>query len=418
MNGFSRSFGRQKADEMKKILLLGGSPQQVIAINTAKRLGLFTVLCDYLPDNPGQYAADRFYLVSTTDKPAVLEVAKKEKIDAVLAYASDPAAPAAAYVAEQLGLPGNPWDSVEILCNKDRFRKFLRENGFDTPLEADFQDPREAVARIPNQGFRFPVILKPADSCGSKGATVLRSWEDLSQAVDFAFSFSRGHRIVAEEFIEKSHPYLIGGDIFVVNGKVILWGLMNCHRDEKANPLVPVGKSYPPALEPQVEQKVHKSLQALVDRLHIRTGAMNVELLVDRENRVFPIDIGPRNGGNMIPDLLSLIYGVDMVEMSILGALDQLEPRPIPEGTPFYATHNLHSRENGIYENITFSPELEPYILKKCFYKEPGDRVEFFDNAAKALGILFLKFDSQQEMHRILDGIEDRIHIHLRQSHG
>ena len=74
---------------MKKILLLGGSAQQVIAIETAKKLGYYTVLCDFLTDNPGQYVADKFYLVSTTDKDAVLEVAQKENVDGVLAYASD-----------------------------------------------------------------------------------------------------------------------------------------------------------------------------------------------------------------------------------------------------------------------------------------------------------------------------------------
>lgn len=58
----------------KKLLLLGGSAQQVIAIKTAKRLGCETILCDYLPDNPGRCEADRFYLVSTTDEQAVLEV--------------------------------------------------------------------------------------------------------------------------------------------------------------------------------------------------------------------------------------------------------------------------------------------------------------------------------------------------------
>ena len=70
---------------MKKILLLGGSAQQVVAIETAKKLGYNTVLCDFLTDNPGQYAADKFYLVSTTDKDAVLDVAQKEKVDGVLA---------------------------------------------------------------------------------------------------------------------------------------------------------------------------------------------------------------------------------------------------------------------------------------------------------------------------------------------
>ena len=130
---------------MKKILLLGGSAQQIIAIETAKRLGYYTVLCDFLPDNPGQYVADKFYLVSTTDREAVLEVALQEKIDGVLAYASDPAAPTAAYVAEKMKLPGNPYESVEILCNKDKFRKFLKENGFCTPEAKGYADVKDAL---------------------------------------------------------------------------------------------------------------------------------------------------------------------------------------------------------------------------------------------------------------------------------
>lgn len=64
---------------MKKLLLLGGSAQQIIATEMAKKFGYYTVLCDFLLDNPGQYVADVFYAASTTDKKTVLEVAKKEK---------------------------------------------------------------------------------------------------------------------------------------------------------------------------------------------------------------------------------------------------------------------------------------------------------------------------------------------------
>jgi threonine dehydrogenase-like Zn-dependent dehydrogenase len=115
---------------MKKILLLGGSAQQIPAIEGAKKQGCYTVLCDYLPDNPGQYHADKFYCVSTTDKETILEIAVREKVDGILAYASDPAAPTAAYVAEKMGLPTSPYSSVEILTQKDKFRQFLKENGF------------------------------------------------------------------------------------------------------------------------------------------------------------------------------------------------------------------------------------------------------------------------------------------------
>ena len=94
------TFSRQK-----KIMLLGGSRQQVVAIEAAKQAGFYTVLCDYLQDNPGQFVADKFYQVSTTDVEALLKVAKEENIDGVLAYASDPAALPAAIVADKLRLP-------------------------------------------------------------------------------------------------------------------------------------------------------------------------------------------------------------------------------------------------------------------------------------------------------------------------
>ena len=98
---------------MKKILMLGGSMQQIPIIKRAKEMGLYVITCDYCPDNPGHKFADEYYNVSTTDLDAVLELAKRLNIDGIVAYASDPAAPTAAYVSEKLGLPGNPYQSVK-----------------------------------------------------------------------------------------------------------------------------------------------------------------------------------------------------------------------------------------------------------------------------------------------------------------
>ena len=391
---------------MRKILLLGGSAQQIVAIKTAQKHGFYTGLCDFLPDNPGQYEADKFYLVSTTDKEAVLKVAIDEAVDGVLAYASDPAAPTAAYVAEKMGLPTNPYQAVETLCNKDRFREFLRTNGFNTPVAKGYGDKN-----VDTSIFSLPVIVKPVDSSGSKGAAVLRDWSGLNEALDFAFSFSRSHRVIVEEFIEKKHEYLIGGDIFVNDGKIVLWGLLNCHRDGAVNPLVPVGKSYPLLLDKEDEDSVHATLQSMVERLGLKFGSVNVELVVDKNNRVWPIDVGPRAGGNMIPDLLGMIFGVNVVEMAVLAAMGEPLKCEIGAGTPFYATHNLHTNKNGIYKGIEFSEELEKRIVKKCLYKKDGDKVEFFDNAAKALGIIFMKFDSQEEMSSILGSINEHYKV-------
>ena len=397
---------------MDKILLLGGSAQQVVAIETAKQLGLYTVLCDYLPDNPGQTHADKFYQVSTTEKETVLKVAQEEQIKFIIAYASDPAAPTAAYVAEKMGLPTNPYRSVEILCNKDLFREFLLTHGFNTPKAEGFKSKEEVAAAIKN--YSFPIIVKPVDSSGSKGATVLRDTSGLESALDFAFSYSRGHRIIVEEYIEKKHPYLVGGDIFVANGNIIQWGLMNCHRDSHVNPLVPVGKSYPTILESKDLQAVKRTLQKLVTDLGIQFGPMNVELIIDKKNRVFPIDIGPRSGGNMIPDLLGMIFDCNVVEMSIKAAMGIFPGETIDDGKPYYATFNLHSDRDGTFQDIEFSSELDQYILKKNIYKKPGDEVKRFVNAAYALGIVFFRFPDQETMISIEEHMNEHVRIVLQ----
>lgn len=397
---------------MKKILLLGGSAQQVVAIETAKKLGYYTVLCDYLKDNPGQYVADKFYLASTTDKELMLDIAKKESIDGVIAYASDPAAPTAAYIAEKMNLAGNPFNSVEILCNKDKFREFLKKNKFNAPVSQGFSSLDDAKDKL--DIFNLPVIIKPVDSSGSKGVTIVNTKDNYENALKYAFSYSRTKRIIIEEYLEKKHKYLIGGDIFVHDGKVKIWGLMNCHRDKTVNPLVPVGKSFPVELESEDYINVKETLQKLVSKLEIKNGPMNVELIVDKNNKVWPIDIGPRSGGNMIPDLLNLIFDIDVVELCIKVAMgEKISLDSDIEGKKFFATHNLHSAQNGKLKEIVFSDEIKEYVLKKNIYLKNGSDVEYFDNASKALGIVFLKFNNKNEMDKKLENINRLIQINV-----
>ena len=183
---------------------------------------------------------------------------------------------------------------------------------------------------------------------------------------------------------------------------VAAWGKMY-HKDTLQ------GISFPEGL-------IHEDIPTtykVMDKLGIRFGSVNVELVVDKNNRVWPIDVGPRAGGNMIPDLLGKIYGADLVEMAVQAAMGQpiLTTVHKPEGC--YATHNLHSTKNGIYKQIVFSDELKKYLQEVHFYKKPGDHVERFDNAAKCLGIIFMKFPNVATAENILSHMEKHIDVQL-----
>lgn len=398
---------------MKKILLLGGSAQQVIVIKIAKKYGFYTVLCDYLPDNPGQYEADKFYLVSTTDKEAVLDVAEKEQIDGVLAYASDPAAPTAAYVAEQLGLPGNPYASVEILCNKAKFRRFLTENGFATPTAQEFTKESDAVAALASGKFNFPVIVKPTDSSGSKGVSVINSLEKCVDQIKNAFAFSRSHAIIIEEYVE-SDFYQVAGDGLSVDGELVFSCFANDHfDDESPNPFVPVAASFPSVLPNEMQNMISSEIQRLLTLLRMSTCTYNFDIRIGRDNRVYLMEVAPRDGGNYIPQVIGYLTNVNLADFSVLSAMGERIIVPVdcsPKG--FYAYYAVHSLVDGVLDSVEIDPDTEKnHIVENHISVKKGDSVSRFIGSSSTLGCLVMRFDSENQMLHMIEHPEEWLEI-------
>jgi biotin carboxylase len=404
--------------KQKTILLLGGSAQQVIAIEKAKEIGYRTILCDYLPDNPGQYVADKYYSASTTDIEAVYQIAKDEKVDGILAYASDPAALPAAIVAERLGLPTNPAKSVEVLGLKYPWRQFLQENGFACPKHFSF-NPSTTVEEIKKkaESFTFPLILKPTDSSGSKGVTKLDDWDRLEQAIAWADYYSRNKVLLIEEYIQRGFPSVIGGDIFVWDGKIVLYGEMECLRDNVKSPLIPIGKKKPLQVTSKQQAMIHSELQRVVDALKIRFGELNIEMILDENDNVHFLELGPRAGGNMIPIQLSDAFGIDLVTANVQAAMGE---RPgfldnsVVARPGCFMHYVLHSYEAGTFEGINIDKSIAQNVYRQVIYKKPGDAVEVFDGAGKALGIIFLHFDTTEQMENFCARYNELIKIILK----
>ena len=400
---------------MKKILLLGGSAQQVVAIETAKRLGYFTILCDYLPDNPGQYAADKFYLVSTTDKEAVRRVAQAEQVDGVLAYASDPAAPTAAYVAEKMGLPGNPYESVEILCNKDRFRTFLKEHGFCTPKAKGYSDISKALSDIQNGLFQYPIIVKPVDSSGSKGVSRIDREDEAEEKFRYAMGFSRGKRIIVEEFVEKL-GYQIAGDGLSVDGKLVFRYFANDHFNSNCvNPFVPISASFPYEQPADIQDKIHAEIQRLLTCLNMRTATYNFDMRIDKDYNVYLMEVAPRDGGNYIPDVIRYATGVDLVEYAVKAAMGEpIDTAHFGKPSGFYSYFAVHSLTDGILDHVQFTEEGQRHILENHLVKKPGDEIHAFTGANTTLGCLIMKFDSFSQMTAMMDHPESWVQVILK----
>ncbi len=396
---------------IKKILLLGGSTQQIPAIEYAKKQGYYTVLCDFLPDNPGQHYADKFYCVSTTDRKAILEVATNEQVNGIVAYASDPAAPTAAYVAEEMGLPTNPYESVELLTNKDKFRAFLEKHNFCTPRAKGYNSIEEAKNEI--NLFKLPIIIKPVDSSGSKGVGRLDDVNDLEHKLEYAFSFSRSKRIIIEEFVEMN-GYQVAGDGFSVNGELVFRCFANDHFNANGlNPFVPISASFPYNMPKRIHDKIHAEIQRLFDLLNMKTGAYNFDIRIDEDENIYLMEIGPRNGGNFIPQVIKYATGVDMIDYTIKAAMgEDCSDIKMVEPKGYWSYYAIHSSRSGVLKEIKIDESVKKNnVVESHLNYKLGDKVPAFMGANGSIGILIMKFDSMEQMLDMMDHSEKWIKV-------
>ena len=396
---------------MKRVLMLGGSIYQTYAIKEAVRQGHYVITCDYLPSNPGHQYSHEYHNVSTTDKEAVLELAKKLKVDGIVAYASDPAAPTAAYVCEQLGLPTSPYQSVEVLSKKHLFRQYLTEHGFNVPKAKSYKTFEEAEADIDN--FTLPVMVKPVDSSGSKGINKMTDKSQLKDFFDDALSYSRDKIVLIEEFIVKQGPQ-ISGDAFSVDGKLVFHCLGNEFYSTKVDKdFAPLGECWPTVMPQHVIDTLAEDLQRLITSLGMKSTAYNVEAIYGEDGKVYILELGARSGGSLIPQITALATGVDMVPYVIKAALGEdcsdLKMAPVKG---YWSNYMAHANETGKYAGIEYDDNFKRnHLVDFVTDIKEGDFVHKYRDAQDCVGELLLRYDSREQMDEMIENMEQYVHI-------
>jgi biotin carboxylase len=380
---------------------LGGSAFQTPAIVHALRCGHRVITCDYLPDNPGHRYAHEYHNISTTDHAAVLSLACERSVDGILAYASDPAAWTAAFVAEQMGLPGASPGAIEILSNKALFRAYLRENGFNAPGFGSATALEEACELAVSLGF--PVMVKPCDSSGSKGVSRVDSVSQMPDAFHSAQSYSRSGGIIVEQWIAREGRQ-IAGDGLVIDERLVFGCFGDEHFNTECCAHAPVGESFPGQLSRDHREKLFENLQRLMSLLKICNLVFNLDAIIDRNSDVMIIEIGPRAGGNFLPQLIHRHTGVDLTDIAIRIALGIHVPTEAYASRPagFHASWMIHSRTAGMLSGLRIAPDLGPNVFEFGILSKLGAKVNRFTSARDTLGYALLEFDEEHEMERCL----------------
>lgn len=290
--------------------------------------------------------------------------------------------------------------------------QFLEANGFAVPKGKSFDDMAEAYDFF--QELSKPAVIKPVDSSGSKGISKIYSNDAFHTAYKDAMSNSLSKRVILEEFIEKA-GHQITGDCFFADGKLIFAGLMDNHFDSLCNPLSPVGASYPSILSETWKKKIIREVERFLSLLKIQTGAVNIDVIIGTDEKIYIIEVGPRNGGNGIYDTIRLATGIDLAEYAVKAALG-MDCTDIAEKhlrNSFAATYILHSRSDGIFDKLCLHNTLKKHIAQINMFVQRGDTVHPFLNGRNALGTLLMEFYSADEMSDFVNHMDQFLEIRM-----
>lgn len=293
----------------KKILILGGAGPHIKVVEAAKKMGIYTVVADYLPDSPAKLVADEALINNIYDIEALVEYGKKNNIDGVLGFSLDPTQKPAQQIASRLGLPvfGNE-SQVRALTDKGKFKELCRMSGIDTVQEF-FEERLDDIV--------YPCLVKPGESRGSRAVTVCKNEEELKRAIKFAKENSANGKCIIERYMDKAQDLTIS--YIVKNGNATL---------------VSLGDRYPGRIEDNLNRQLSGTIQPsrftnlyvkhadakikhmIVDVLGIKNGPVFFQGFWDGDT-VRLYDPGIRFPGNEYERIYKAATGLDLMKSII-----------------------------------------------------------------------------------------------------
>lgn len=399
---------------MKKIMILGGSRYALPVIESAKKLGIYTITADYLPNNIAHKYSDEYVNISIVDKEAVLDAAQKMKIDGITSFACDPGVISAAYAAEKIGLPNvGPYESVCILQNKKKFRNFLKDNDFVVPTAEGYKDIKTALDDI--NKFHWPVIVKPTDSAGSKGVIRVDIPSNLEKSIIHSLAFSHSGEFIIEDFITQQ-GYSSDSDSFSVNGELKFVSFNNQRFDSNAeNPYVPAAFSWPSSMNDKCQLELKSELQRLIKLLGMKTSVYNIETREGTDGKPYIMEVSPRGGGNRLSECVRYATGVDlitnMVKYSVGLPMDDIIQKPY---CGHWAEIILHSTVAGIFDRVWISDEIKNNIVEKDVWINTGTVIDTFSAANKSIGTLIFRFEDEEKLQEVLSDQDRYVRVKVK----
>ena len=423
---------------MKRLLILGAGVYQVPLIRRAIDAGFWVAAASWSAEDPGMSLVHEPWVVDTTDKDALLELAFEKQIDAVATTGTDVAVPTIGYLSDRLGLPGIGHETALDCSNKIRMQERFAAAGVPAAAHRLANTPQDALEAARRIGF--PVIVKAPNSSGSRGIAMADGEDRIGEAFAVASEVAQRGQVLIEEVLTGEE---FGAQVIVVDGRV---AKCLCHNDTVTPwPItVPIGHSCPSRLSEPLREQASRVCQAAVDALGIRSAICNADLIATNDG-IRLLEIGARIGATGIPEVIRLCHGIDLYEAALRMALGETPkigvtegpasavlmirapndgklvrcriPRDFDEPAPWQVGHGSSAPCARLAPRATSTPRDEQVVETHFDYPE-GDQVRKFRTGPDRIGHVVVVSDSAAQAERFAERVVGSLEIRVEPALG
>ena len=360
----------------KRLLFLGGAVQCCKVVDAAKRLGVYTIVTDICASRQMVATADEILPFSVKDVVEISKWCEAHPVDGIINLCIDAAQKVQEQLCTRFGFPcyGDA-KQVFALTNKEEFKRVCIQYGIDTI-------PKYEESDIDNNIIDYPVLVKPAESSGSRGLTICYNKNELQKAILAAKETSNNGKAIIEKYMGNCMDFTMS--YLVINGFPYLYcthdrylGRMEDGLDRQC-----VCQYGPSKYLSIYIEKIDKLFKKMLCGLGLRNAPVFFQGFFDG-NKLRVYDPGIRFPGTEYETAFFRATGIDLMEMIVKYALgeDISEYAPMLEGS--YRLNGMRTASlmidcrpgviSGFYglEKVQQIPEVT-CVSQKAF---PGDHI-------------------------------------------
>lgn len=400
----------------KRLLLLGGSKPYLKVAQAAKRFGAYVIVVDKNASEEVLAICDEYLKRSLLDFDSISAWCTENGVDGIINFCVDFAQRTYLELCNTFSLPCfYDKKQVDNLANKNKFKKLLSDSGLEVIRSYVEQD-------VLDEKVTYPIIIKPSESSGSRGATICYDKASALSGIALAKSESRSGDIIIEEFIRGSQEVQI--TFFLINSQAFVIRTADSYTGKESDNLdrVVACSISPSKYTEEYFREAHNSVLKLVKSLNLHDGPFFMQGFF-HEGKFKFFDPGCRFPGVDFDSVFIQEFGVDLAEYMVTYALSGHMPlKVLPEDL-----YNLHNKKaavlfpvlkEGIIAEINGTEQLSAnsHVFSLSQRHRIGDQISYTYNVDQRFGEVDLIANNLQDLKDQVRNVQTTLKV--KDTHG